>query len=135
MWTWARNVQIGLDAETMQNGCDAVERAEKGQNYLGIYLLDGDTLKWCVSTPDNEWPTEFTIRPTTFCQSESPKSARQQSGGSDRVPLRSLTTAARHRSSSGACLSSTGTPDCARFPHVLSQADGTTCDCHRGPDW
>ena len=38
----------------------------KGQAYLGIYLLDGDTLKWCVSTPRNERPTEFTTQGSQF---------------------------------------------------------------------
>jgi len=38
----------------------------KGQTYLGIYLLDGDTLKWCVSTPGNERPTEFATKGSQF---------------------------------------------------------------------
>lgn len=38
----------------------------KGQTYLGIYMLDGDTLKWCVSTPGNERPTEFATKGSQF---------------------------------------------------------------------
>ncbi len=38
----------------------------KGQTYLGIYSLEGDTLKWCVSTPGKERPTEFTSKGSNF---------------------------------------------------------------------
>jgi len=30
-----------------------------GQTYLGIYELDGDTLKWCSANPRKERPTQF----------------------------------------------------------------------------
>lgn len=33
--------------------------ARKDKTYLGIYELDGDTLKWCVDNRRNEHPTEF----------------------------------------------------------------------------
>ncbi len=42
------------------------EGRRKGQTYLGIYLLEGDTLKWCVSTPGNERPTEFATKGSNF---------------------------------------------------------------------
>lgn len=38
----------------------------KGEIYLGIYSLDGDTLKWCVSTPGNKRPTEFVTKGSQF---------------------------------------------------------------------
>ena len=39
---------------------------QKGKKYLGIYALEGDTLKWCVSTPGNERPTEFATKDNQF---------------------------------------------------------------------
>ena len=39
---------------------------QRGRRYLGIYALDGDTLKWCVSTPGNERPTEFATKNGQF---------------------------------------------------------------------
>jgi uncharacterized protein (TIGR03067 family) len=38
----------------------------RGKTYLGIYSLEGDTLKWCVSTPGNERPTEFATEGSNF---------------------------------------------------------------------
>ena len=48
-----------MDAtETKPNG--------KGRTYLGILSLEGDTLKWCVATPNNERPTEFESKKPQF---------------------------------------------------------------------
>ena len=33
--------------------------AKKDRTFLGIYELDGDTLKWCVDNRRKERPTEF----------------------------------------------------------------------------
>ncbi|NQT87662.1 TIGR03067 domain-containing protein [bacterium] len=41
--------------------------SDKGQTYLGIYSLEGDTLKWCVSPPGNERPTELKTSGSNFC--------------------------------------------------------------------
>ncbi len=38
----------------------------KGQTFLGIYSLDGDTLKWCVSTPNKARPTDFITKTGQF---------------------------------------------------------------------
>ncbi|MCE9531367.1 MAG: TIGR03067 domain-containing protein, partial [Planctomycetes bacterium] len=39
----------------------------KGQTYNGIYSLDGDTLKWCVSSPPGrERPTELVSKTGQF---------------------------------------------------------------------
>jgi uncharacterized protein (TIGR03067 family) len=35
---------------------------EKGKTVLGIYELDGDTVKFCFSAPDKERPSEFTAK-------------------------------------------------------------------------
>ena len=39
---------------------------QKGRRYLGIYTLEGDTLKWCVSSPGNERPTELATKEGQF---------------------------------------------------------------------
>lgn len=39
---------------------------QKGRKFLGIYTLEGDTLKWCVSVPGGEAPTEFVTKDGQF---------------------------------------------------------------------
>ncbi len=34
----------------------------RGKTYLGIYQLEGDTLRWCVANSDKPRPTEFLTR-------------------------------------------------------------------------
>jgi uncharacterized protein (TIGR03067 family) len=38
------------------------EGDNKGKKMLGIYELDGDTVKFCFATPDKERPTDFTTK-------------------------------------------------------------------------
>jgi uncharacterized protein (TIGR03067 family) len=38
----------------------------KGQTFLGIYSLDGDTLKWCVSPRKKDRPTDFITKTGQF---------------------------------------------------------------------
>jgi uncharacterized protein (TIGR03067 family) len=38
------------------------EGPTKGKTHLGIYELDGDTVKFCFAAPDKERPTEFTAK-------------------------------------------------------------------------
>ena len=38
------------------------EGPTKGKTHLGIYELDGDTLKFCFAAPGKERPTEFTAK-------------------------------------------------------------------------
>ena len=40
---------------------------DRGSTYLGICLLKGDTLKWCVSTPGSARPTKFATAGSAFC--------------------------------------------------------------------
>ncbi len=40
--------------------------AQKGRTYLGIYSLEEDTLKWCVSLPGAQRPTEFATKEGQF---------------------------------------------------------------------
>jgi uncharacterized protein (TIGR03067 family) len=39
---------------------------QKGRTFLGIYTLEGDTLKWCVSMPGSEPPTELATKDGQF---------------------------------------------------------------------
>lgn len=51
-----------------QKQIDAVRSKNpgKGQTFLGIYSLEGDTLKWCVTTRKKERPTEFITKTGQF---------------------------------------------------------------------
>ncbi len=37
----------------------------KGEVYLGIYTIEGDTLKWCTANPGKPRPSEFMTRPSS----------------------------------------------------------------------
>jgi hypothetical protein len=39
---------------------DVIDGPAKGKKLLGIYELEGDTLKSCFAAPDAERPTDFT---------------------------------------------------------------------------
>lgn len=41
---------------------EAVEGETKGQKLLGIYELDGDTLRFCLAPADQGRPTDFTAK-------------------------------------------------------------------------
>ncbi len=58
--------KLDLTSKPARLDASPTKGPEKGETYLGIYLLKGDTLKWCVSTPGNERPTEFATRGTQF---------------------------------------------------------------------
>jgi uncharacterized protein (TIGR03067 family) len=38
---------------------DVTDGSAKGKTVLGIYEIDGDTVKFCFAAPDKERPTEF----------------------------------------------------------------------------
>ena len=50
-----------LDASAKLKTLDPIGTGgpEKGKAYLGIYILEGDTLKWCVANPGKPRPQEF----------------------------------------------------------------------------
>ena len=52
---------VGLPAKSVKemDATGIVLPARKDKTYLGIYELDGDTLKWCVDNRRMEHPTEF----------------------------------------------------------------------------
>ena len=57
---------LKLDANPRQ--LDAAKTLPRGrkQAYVGIYALEGDTLKWCVS-PQKVRPTTFETRRASSC--------------------------------------------------------------------
>ncbi len=63
----ARDMGTGtyrLDATTHPGTLDTegIDGPTRGKRYLGIYQLDGDTLRWCVGNPGRPRPTEFRTR-------------------------------------------------------------------------
>jgi hypothetical protein len=38
------------------------EGPTKGKTHLGIYVLDGDKVKFCFAAPGKDRPTEFTAK-------------------------------------------------------------------------
>jgi len=53
-----------IDATKKPKTIDYVmtEGFTKGKTQLGIYELDGDTVKFCFAAPDKERPTDFTAK-------------------------------------------------------------------------
>ena len=43
------------------------EGPTKGKTHLGIYELDGDTVKFCFAAPGQDRPTEFTAKEGSQC--------------------------------------------------------------------
>jgi uncharacterized protein (TIGR03067 family) len=41
----------------------ATDGPTKGKTHLGIYEIDGDTVKYCFAAPDGERPADFTSKP------------------------------------------------------------------------
>jgi uncharacterized protein (TIGR03067 family) len=54
--------KIALDPSKKPKAIDYVvtEGDHKGKKLLGIYELDGDTVKFCFAPPDKERPSDFT---------------------------------------------------------------------------
>lgn len=54
-----------LDASAKVKTLDPIGTGgpEKGKAYLGIYSLEGDTLKWCTANPGKPRPQEFSSKP------------------------------------------------------------------------
>jgi uncharacterized protein (TIGR03067 family) len=54
-----------LDLAADPHVLDATKGGPRKQAYVGIYMLDGDTLKWCVS-PQKTRPTTFETKKGQF---------------------------------------------------------------------
>lgn len=62
----AGEFKLELTKKPLQLDATRTKGAQTGKQYLGIYQIEGDTLKWCVSTPGNERPTEFATKGKQF---------------------------------------------------------------------
>jgi len=58
--------QYRLSAERGVRNLDSYGLAgePRGKTYLGIYEMQGETLRWCVANPGKPRPTEFASRPS-----------------------------------------------------------------------
>ena len=41
----------------------ATDGPTKGETHLGIYEMEGDTIRYCFAAPDGERPADFTSKP------------------------------------------------------------------------
>ena len=48
---------------TMRNALLMIDGPNKGKRQLGIYEVEGDTLRSCFAAPDAERPRDFTSQP------------------------------------------------------------------------
>ena len=57
--------KFSLDASKMPKTIDydVTDGPTKGKKHLGIYELNGDTVKFCFGAPEAERPTDFTSKP------------------------------------------------------------------------
>ena len=67
---------LGHDGESLGVGTYDVDPVKKtldahgikdpvsGKTYLGIYSLEGDTLKWCSNSGSNKRPKDLSVSPT-----------------------------------------------------------------------
>jgi uncharacterized protein (TIGR03067 family) len=58
--------QLDLKSRPWKLDATGTKGPQRGRKYLGICVLEGDTLKWCVSTPGNERPTELATKDGQF---------------------------------------------------------------------
>lgn len=58
--------QVDVTSQPWRMDAVGTRGPQKGRTFLGIYMLEGDTLKWCVSVPGNPRPTEFATREAQF---------------------------------------------------------------------
>ena len=56
------NYRVGRDQGWGTLDTAAVAGPLRGKTYLGIYQLDGDTLRWCTANPGRARPTELMTR-------------------------------------------------------------------------
>jgi len=62
----AGTFKLDLTTKPWRMDATRTKGPQKGQTYLGIYSLEGDTLKWCVSLPGSARPTELATKDAQF---------------------------------------------------------------------
>jgi uncharacterized protein (TIGR03067 family) len=62
----AGSFKLDLSADPPRMDATRTKGGKKGEKYLGIYSLDGDTLKWCVGLPGGKRPTELATKEGQF---------------------------------------------------------------------
>ena len=62
----AGSFKLDLTTKPWRMDAKGTKGPQKGRTYLGIYSLEGDTLKWCVSMPGSEPPKELATKDGQF---------------------------------------------------------------------
>ncbi len=62
----AGTFKLNLAAKPPHLDATRTKGGKRGEKYLGIYELDGETLKWCVAAPGAKRPTELATKPGQF---------------------------------------------------------------------
>ncbi len=62
----AGTFKLDLTTKPWRMDATRTKGSQKGRTYLGIYSLEGDTLKWCVSMPGSDRPTELATKDGQF---------------------------------------------------------------------
>lgn len=62
----AGTFKLDLSANPPRMDATRTKGGKRGEKYLGIYSLEGDTLKWCVGLPGGKRPTELATKPGQF---------------------------------------------------------------------
>jgi uncharacterized protein (TIGR03067 family) len=62
----AGKFKMDLTTKPWRMDATGTKGSQKGRTYLGIYSLEGDTLKWCVGMPGGKRPTELATKDGQF---------------------------------------------------------------------
>jgi len=62
----AGTFKLDLTANPPHMDATRTKGGKRGEKYLGIYSLEGDTLKWCVGMPGGKRPTELATKQGQF---------------------------------------------------------------------
>ena len=62
----AGTIKLDLATKPWRMDATRTKGSPRGRTYMGIYSLEGDTLKWCVSLPGGKRPRDFATRDGQF---------------------------------------------------------------------
>jgi len=62
----AGTFKLDLTQKPWRMDATGTKGPQRGRKYLGIYSLEDDVLKWCVSLPGSERPKEFATKESQF---------------------------------------------------------------------